>query len=99
MGYKTVLINTLIHLLVEGKMIELTDGQVARYFHRCYTAADGLWFMKVEEKYGFDAALDIDNEVWKVLPKIQPRMLKPMVKTEGMDALLESVARADAQVG
>lgn len=69
--------------------IELTDTQVARYFHRCYIAADGLWFMKVEEKYGFDAALDIDNEVWKVLPKIQARMLKPMVRVEGMDALFE----------
>jgi hypothetical protein len=32
--------------------------------------------MKVEERHGFDEALEIDNEVWKVIPKIQARMLK-----------------------
>jgi len=71
-------------------MIQLTPEQIAEYFHRGYTAVDGLWFMKIEEKYGFDAALDIDNEVWKVFPKIQARLLKSLGKTgDGMDALLE----------
>ncbi|MHC1593381.1 MAG: DUF6125 family protein [Methermicoccaceae archaeon] len=69
--------------------ITLSDEQKAEYLHRCYTAADGLWFMKVEEKYGFATALDIDNEVWKVLPKIQARTLKSMLNVgNGMDALL-----------
>jgi hypothetical protein len=36
--------------------------------------------MKVEEKIGFDAALDVDHEVWKVMPKIQARMIKSMLK-------------------
>ena len=57
-------------------MKQLTDHQIAEYFHRSFTAVDGLWFMKVEEKYGFDAALEIDNEVWKVLPKIQARAMR-----------------------
>ena len=71
-------------------MIELTDKQIAEYFHRCYTAVDGLWFMKVEEKYGFDVALEIDDEVWKVMPKIQARKLKSLCgKEKGTDALLE----------
>jgi len=44
--------------------------------------------MKVEEKYGFDAALDLDNEVWKVMPKIQARMIKSFLGLEnGSDAL------------
>jgi hypothetical protein len=30
--------------------------------------------MKVKEKYGFDSTLDVDNEVWKVMTKIQARM-------------------------
>jgi hypothetical protein len=51
---------------------------------------DGLWFMKVEGKYGFDVALDIDNEVWKVFPKMQARLLKSLGKTgDGIDALFE----------
>ena len=74
----------------QAEMIELSEKQIAEFFHRSYTAVDGLWFMKVEEKYGFDAALDIDDEVWKVLPKIQARLLKSMVNlTGGLDAFLE----------
>ncbi len=61
-------------------MPELNDQQIIDYFHRCYKVVDGLWFMKVEEKYGFDRALDLDNEVWKVMPKIQARMIRSMLK-------------------
>jgi predicted ArsR family transcriptional regulator len=71
-------------------MIKLTPEQIAEYFHRSYTAVDGLWFMKVEEKYGFDVALDIDNEVWKVFAKMQARLLKSLGKAgDGVDALFE----------
>lgn len=71
----------------------LTDQQAAQYFHRCYTAVDGLWFLKVEEKYGLEAALDADDQVWNVLPKIQARMLKAMLKADqGMEALRECLA-------
>ena len=65
----------------------LTDKQAALYFHRCYVAADGLWFMKAEEKHGLVAALEVDEQVWKVLPKIQARMLKAMLHVDqGIDA-------------
>ena len=71
-------------------MIELSDKQVSEFYHRSYTAVDGLWYMKVEEKYGSDAALEVDNKVWKVLPKIQARMLKSTGKIEnGVEALFE----------
>ena len=71
-------------------MLELTDKQIAAYFRRSYTAADGLWFLKVEERYGFDTALDVDEEVWKVLPKIQARMLKSIGNLDnGLEALGE----------
>lgn len=71
-------------------MIELTEKQLAGFCHRSYTAVDGMWFMKVEEKYGFDVALEIDNEVWRVMPKIQARMIKSMTNVQqGMEALCE----------
>ena len=71
-------------------MIELTDKQIAEYFHRCYKTVDGLWFMKVEEKDGFDTTLEIDDEVWKVMPKIQARKFKSFCNLDkGIDALLE----------
>ncbi|MBN1784782.1 MAG: hypothetical protein JW815_03500 [Candidatus Bathyarchaeota archaeon] len=73
-------------------MTTLNPQQIAEYFSRSYTTADGLWFMKVEEKYGFDAALEVDAEVWKVLPKIQARLIKKFLNLkEGPDALLESL--------
>lgn len=71
-------------------MFELDDRQIADFFRRSYTAVDGLWFMKAEEKYGFDGALNLDDEVWKVFPKVQARMLRDMGKTgSDMDGLCE----------
>jgi len=71
-------------------MIELNDKQVNEFYYRSYTSVDGLWFVKAEEKYGFNEALEIDREVWKVLPKIQARMLKSMGKIgNGMEAFFE----------
>jgi hypothetical protein len=73
-------------------MVELSDRQIAEYWHRSHRTVDGLWFMKIEEKYGFDVALDIDNEVWKVFPKIQARMIKSMGDLEnGIGGLFEAV--------
>ncbi len=73
-------------------MIDLTDRQVAEYFRRSYTAVDGLWFMKVEERYGFDAALQVDEDVWKVLPKIQARTLISMIGlSKDMDGLCHAI--------
>ncbi len=78
--------------MVERLTDRLTDGQVAEYFRRSYTAVDGLWFMKVEGRYGFEAALQMDEEVWKVLPKIQARMLMSMIGLgKGMDGLCRAI--------
>ncbi|MFC1926859.1 DUF6125 family protein [Chloroflexota bacterium] len=72
--------------------MELNDKQIAEFWHRSYTTVDGLWFMKVEEKYGFRTALEVDNEVWKVLPKIQARMLKSLAKAgDGIETLFECI--------
>ncbi|MDY6892528.1 MAG: DUF6125 family protein [Chloroflexota bacterium] len=71
-------------------MIKLTAEQIASYWEQSFGKADGLWFMKVEEKYGFDVALDVDEAVWSILPKMQARMLKSMGGIgNGMDGLLE----------
>jgi hypothetical protein len=64
-------------------MNDLTDEQKTEYFRRSYTAVDGLGFMKVEEKLGFEGALGLDEAVWKVLPKIQARALKGMMHLPG----------------
>ncbi len=55
---------------------QLTPEQIQEYLYRSYTRVDGLWFVLTEERYGFDAALVLDEAVWKVLPKIQARFLQ-----------------------
>ncbi len=74
-------------------MLKLTDQQIAEYFKRSYMAVDGLWFVKIEEKLGFDTALDLDIDVWKIMPKIQVRKLKSLVPVkEGLEGLYEAFA-------
>lgn len=73
-------------------MIKLTERQVADYFQRSYTAVDGLWFIKVEEHFGFNSALEVDEDVWKVLPKIQARMIKSITGLDnGIQDLCEAI--------
>jgi len=73
-------------------MTKLSSEQVIEYFNRSYKAVDGLWFMKVENRLSFNAALELDNEVWTVMSKIQARLIKSFLGLEtGSDALLESL--------
>jgi hypothetical protein len=70
--------------------MDLAEKEKSEYFKRSYVAVDGLWFMKTEERYNFDHALDIDTEVWKIVPKIQARYLKELIQNRtGFDALIE----------
>ena len=70
--------------------LKLTPEQIQQYLQRSYTTVDGLWFMKVEEALGFDAALDMDVKVWEIMPKIQARQLK---KFAGADRGLEALRK------
>lgn len=68
----------------------IKNKDIIEYLYQSYVKVDGLWFIKVEEKYGFKKALQIDSEVWKILPKIQARFLKSKLKKEnGIAALYE----------
>jgi hypothetical protein len=75
-------------------MKRLPHKDSSEYYHRCYKAVDGLWFLKAEEKYGFEAALGLDQEVWKVMPKIQARFLKKRLgKGSGLDDLTDCLSQ------
>jgi predicted ArsR family transcriptional regulator len=74
-------------------MLPLTDKEIAEYFRRSFIAVDGLWFMRVEERAGFETALETDNQVWQVLPKIQARLLRSMAnRGDSPEALAECLA-------
>lgn len=56
---------------------------ICEYFKRSYFAVDGLWFMMVEKEFSFDVALKLDEDVWRILPKIQARKVKELLKLNG----------------
>ena len=55
-----------------GSMTDLTEEQKAEYFRRSYTAVDGLWFMKVEERLGFDEACSWTRPSGRFCPRFRP---------------------------
>lgn len=88
--------------------MEVTPRQLEELRLGALTAIDGLWFMAVEKKFGYDAALELDLEVWKdyglVLLKRLSRMLglpldpadPPGLET--VNFLLETVCQVDGTV-
>ena len=62
------------------------DRILAEYLRHVYRAADGLWFVKVEEAMGFEQALELDRRVWEVLAKIQARKARELLNCRGNSA-------------
>lgn len=85
--------------------MHITREQLDRLRLGALTAIDGLWFLALEERYGFDEALNMDLEVWKsygvILLKRMARMVNvPLASGEapGLPAVkffLETISRVD----
>src|SRR3990170_46245 len=43
---------------------------------------DGLYFLGIEQKFGTEAATQIDTDCWKILGKLEARELKSLLKLE-----------------
>lgn len=48
-------------------------------------AVDGLYYLGIEEKWGTEAATEVDRKVWEVLGKIEARKLKEFFNIKGND--------------
>ncbi len=46
---------------------------------------DGLYYLFIEEKFGTEAATDIDRKVWEVMGKIEARKIKNLFNINGND--------------
>ena len=51
----------------------ITKQKLADVFSRTIYTVDGLWFLAVENKYGHEAAVELDIEVWEKMGPIQAR--------------------------
>ena len=68
--------------------------KLVNVYSRSLYTIDGLWFSILEQKYGFDAALGIDVEVWRQLGLIQAkRMLDKFAikKDNSLQALVKAL--------
>lgn len=45
--------------------LENLEASLAELYSKSLYTLDGLWFTLLEKKYGLDAALEIDEEVWQ----------------------------------
>jgi hypothetical protein len=57
--------------------------EVIRMFSKNWLTLDGLWFTLVEDKYGMDAALELDLEMWHRNAFIEARRIKKYMGIEG----------------
>jgi len=69
-----------------------TDAQIADFLRRSYFVVDGLWFVKIEERRGFEEAMALDEAVWDVMSKVQARKARALLGIEG--GSVEDLARA-----
>jgi len=72
----------------QEKLIDLFFVQMRNIW-----SEDGLYFLGIEKRFGTDAAIEIDREVWAVMGKIEARRLKKELKItgDGLPELFEAL--------
>ncbi len=67
------------------------DKHLIELIRSALTAIDGLWFLEVEEKFGFRDAFEIDLKVWKRYgPIIIKRIRKALaIEDKNLDSFLK----------
>lgn len=71
---------------------QFSDAQIADFLRRSYFVVDGLWFMKAEERLGFDQAMALDEAVWDVMSKVQARKARALlgIESNGLPDLMRA---------
>jgi len=60
-----------------------------------WLAHDGLWFRAVEERYGMDAALELDRRAWEQFTVVEAKRIMKRLKMEpggGIPALIKALS-------
>ncbi len=55
---------------------ELSSETLLEIMRGAYFAIDGIWFLAVEEKFGFDMAFEVDKDVWKKYGAVMARRIR-----------------------
>ena len=73
------------------KLSKDTLIDLIKMYSRNWMTLDGLWFSGVEERYGLEAALDLDTRMWKIGSMTEAKRIKKLLRLGGG---LENVLRA-----
>lgn len=80
---------------VEGELKELSKEtliELIKMHSRNWVTVDGLWFSGVEEKYGLDAAMELDVRMWQIGSKIEARRIKDLLNlSEGLENVIRAI--------
>jgi len=63
--------------------VEIGNDEIIEMLRRSYFAVDGLWFVMVEEDEDPERAMELDERVWRVMPKIQARKARELLGCDG----------------
>ena len=76
-------------------LAELDDDKYAdlTFMHlRNMWGVDGLYYLGIEERFGTEAATEIDAFVWKIMGKIEARRLKKLLDLgDDMDSMIRGL--------
>jgi hypothetical protein len=61
----------------------LDPNAKVEYLRRSFFAVDGLWFVNCESRFSLETALELDEEVWSAMGKIQARKARELSGGEG----------------
>jgi hypothetical protein len=78
---------TLLNTLPKATLIELLFTHL-----RSLWSVDGLYFIGIEERFGTEAATDIDRKVWEIMGKIEARRITGILQISGND--IQTVMKA-----
>jgi len=67
--------------------------KIIKMFSKNWLTVDGLWFTLVEDKYGLDAALDLDLKMWQRNALIEAKRIKKCLglKETGLQGVLKTL--------
>jgi hypothetical protein len=65
------------------KLPKETLIEVIKMYSRNWQTLDGLWFTGVEEKFGLDAAVELDVRMWRIGSKIEAKRIKELFNLKG----------------
>lgn len=67
--------------------------EIIRMFSKNWLTVDGLWFTLVEDKYGLEAALELDLKMWQRNSLIEAKRIKESlgIKETGLQGVLRTL--------